>query len=63
MESCKTEEKKPEISALDMSPEALKAAIKKKDNNIFVFTDGKRRSSDSVDNNDVIEIKHSVSSL
>jgi len=44
MDSAETEEKH-EISALDMSPEALKAAIKKKENNIYVFTDGKREAS------------------
>jgi len=44
MDSGESDEKH-EISALDMSPEALKAAIKKKDNNIFVFTKGHKRSS------------------
>ena len=58
-----------------MSPSALKAAIKKKENNIFVFTDGHRRDSSSLgvnkasgtgssgDAGEHLEIKHSVSSL
>ncbi|KAL7549833.1 hypothetical protein ACHAWF_013089 [Thalassiosira exigua] len=61
-----TEEKPIEISALDMSPDALKAAIKKKESNIFVFTDDYRLSSSLGQANaheDDLEIKHSVSSL
>lgn len=65
MDSAETEEKQ-EISALDMSPDALKAAIKKKENNIYVFTDGKREASYRKSNSgggDELEIRPSVSSL
>jgi hypothetical protein len=72
MNSTETEEKN-EISALDMSPEALKAAIKKKSNNIFVFTDGHKRAAssgiapatnkDESGDGDELEIKQSISSL
>lgn len=64
-------EEKNEISALDLSPEALKAAIKKKTGNIFVFTDGHKRAAPSgpaitkegSGDADELEIKQSVSSL
>lgn len=54
-----------EISALDMSPDQLKTAIKKRESNIFVFTDDRDRRSSSGNNaeEDMLEIKHSVSSL
>ena len=55
-----------EISALTLSPEQLKAAIKKKETNIFVFTDERERgpSAHGSDHHDQdLEIKHSVSSL
>lgn len=65
-DSAESEQAK-EISALDMSPEQLKAAIKKKERNIFVFTDDKRSSSGNgnmeEEGDDMLEIKHSVSSL
>ena len=50
-----------EISALDMSPIELKAAIKKKEKNIYVFTDD--GNAKDVQEDDPYEIKHSVSSL
>jgi hypothetical protein len=50
-----------EISALDLSPDALKAAIKKKEDNIFVFTDGSNGKLPMTE--DDMDIKHSVSSL
>lgn len=49
-----------------MSPTKLKAAIKKRVGNIFVFTDGNQRKEQESNNNDDdddLEIKHSVSSL
>jgi len=49
-------------SGLNMSPTALKAAVKQRKSNIFVFTEGKR-SLPQKDGDEIIEIKHSVSSL
>ena len=48
-----------------MSPDQLKTAIKKRESNIFVFTDDRDRRSSSGNNaeEDMLEIKHSVSSL
>lgn len=58
-------EKERELSALEFSPEELKAAIKKRESNIYVFTDKEARTStpDGAEDDDEIQIKHSVSSL
>lgn len=50
-----------EISALDLAPDQLKAAIKQKDQNIYVFLDESSRKSTPGQQN--LDIKHSVSSL
>lgn len=60
-------EKERDISALELSPEKLKAAIKRKDTNIFVFTDGSDQrptsSGNSAEDAPELEIKNTVSSL
>jgi len=54
-----------EMSALNFSPEQLKAAIKKKERNIFVFTDDKQSSLGNREGggDDMLELKHGVLSL
>lgn len=60
MDSCDSEQK--EISALDLAPDQLKVAIKQKESNIYVFLDETSGSS-SRQHQNMIDIKHSVSSL
>ena len=66
VDSAESEPQQNEISALDMSPQLLKAAIKRKDNNIYVFTDNQApsaRKNGKFPDDGLIEIQHSVSSL
>jgi hypothetical protein len=60
MDSCESEQNQREISALDLAPEQLKTAIKRKNNNIFVYLDETRGVSSGLHQN-MIDIKHSVS--
>jgi len=61
--SCSTEERLDEVHALAFSPEELKSAVKKKQDNIFVFTDTKELSRVSGRTEEELDILHSVSSL
>ena len=62
MDSCESERTQQEISALDLSPEQLKDAIKHKESNIFVFLDETSGIKSGLHQN-MFDIKHSVSSL
>ena len=63
MYSCDSEQNQQEISALDLAPEQLKDAIKQKERNIFVFLDEERGIMSSGLHQNMIDMKHSLSTL